>query len=140
MFDITKLASVDTAVLHLHDQKEEPLYAKKEDGTDDLDRPLTITLQGPGSRIWKNAEHKASQATNAKQFAALRGKNDKTSVDDSHAQIVDRWSACTVQLNNFTHPAGVKGLYGDFKLGFILDQVAKFANDWANFPAAATTT
>jgi hypothetical protein len=139
MFDIAKLASADTATLHLNDQKEVPLYAKLADGNDDLDKPLTITLYGPGSRVWKNAEHKASQATNAKAFAAMRGKADTTTAEESQAQIAARWAACTVSLNNFQHAGGAKGLYAQTNLGYILDQVAKFANDWANFPSVATT-
>lgn len=138
-FDITKLASVDTAVLHVCDQEEEPLYAIGEDGKPDLNRPLTITLYGPGSKIWKHAEHKVAQANQAITFAAIRGKTVKETAEEAHSKVADRWEKCTVSMNNFDHPGGVKGLYNQLDLGFILDQVVKFATDWKNFPAASTT-
>lgn len=137
-FDITKLASVQTADLHVCDQSEELLYALDENGKPDLNRPLTITLYGPGSKIWRHAEHKVSQANQMTTFAAIRGKQTKETAEEAHERIANRWAECTVSLNNFDHPNGVVGLYKQIDLGFILDQVVRFATDWKNFPAAST--
>ena len=120
-FNIAAFEARDTAWLDVQNIKDDgPLLHNGQ--------PVRIEIR---SKEAMSAQHKAEVANNAKTFAALRGKATKDTVDTGIAARADRLEAVTAQIENF--PVTAKALYTNPKLGWIIAQAEKFANDWANF-------
>jgi hypothetical protein len=131
MFDITTLAATDTSTVELVGGDDSPLF-------DDKGKRLSITVYGPGSKVYQRAQ--ARQQNQLMDKIKKRGKMDQ-SAEEKLAEQADFLAACTVSFNGFTYPPaeGIEGAdhfrkaYADPSIGFIAAQVAAHINDWANF-------
>jgi len=131
-FDLSAFEAAETAVLEVLNQKEEPLLFNGQ--------PVTIELYGPGSAQYARAQAKVDTASQTRAFATIRGKVTKDAAEETRKLNADKFAACTKTINNFPVPGGALALYSNPKLGYITNQVAKFVEDWANFPAGSLTT
>ena len=131
MFDITKLAATETSIVELVGGDDAPLY-------DDKGKRLTITVYGPGTKVYQRAQQR--QQNQLMDKIKKRGKMDQTA-EEKLAEQADFLAACTVSFNGFSYPPadGLEGqdlfrkAYVDPSIGFIATQVAAHINDWANF-------
>ena len=131
MFDITKLAATETSIVELVGGVDAPLY-------DDKGKRLTITVYGPGTKVYQRAQQR--QQNQLMDKIKKRGKMDQTA-EEKLAEQADFLAACTVSFNGFAYPPadGLEGqelfrkAYADPSIGFIAAQVAAHINDWANF-------
>ena len=131
MFDITKLAATETSIVELVGGDDAPLF-------DDKGKRLTITVYGPGTKVYQRAQQR--QQNQLMDKIKKRGKMDQTA-EEKLAEQADFLAACTVSFNGFTYPPadGLEGqelfrkAYADASIGFIATQVAAHINDWANF-------
>ena len=131
MFDITTLAATDTSTVELVGGDDAPLF-------DDKGKRLSITVYGPGSKVYQRAQ--ARQQNQLMDKIKKRGKMDQ-SAEEKLAEQADFLAACTVSFNAFAYPPaeGLEGqelfrkAYADPSIGFIATQVAAHINDWANF-------
>lgn len=131
-FDLSAFEAAETAVLEVLNQKEEPLLFNGQ--------PVTIELYGPGSAQYARAQAKVDTASQTRAFAAIRGKVTKDAAEEGRKLNAEKLAACTKTIINFPVPGGALALYSNPKLGYITNQVAKFVEDWANFPAGSLTT
>jgi hypothetical protein len=131
MFDITKLAATETSIVELVGGDDAPLF-------DDKGKRLTITVYGPGTKVYQRAQQR--QQNQLMDKIKKRGKMDQTA-EEKLAEQADFLAACTVSFNGFSYPPadGLEGqelfrkAYADPSIGFIAAQVAAHINDWANF-------
>lgn len=130
-FDLSKYETAETGILEVLNEKDEPLIGPN-------GQPVTIEMYGPGSEVAIKAQAKVDQATTARTFAAVRGKLPKDAAGENRKLQAEKLAACTKAINNF--PVDPLALYSNPRLGYITAQVAKFQDDWSNFPAASTTT
>lgn len=139
MFDITKKRAADTAKIDLVDADGGPL-------NDDAGNRLSVTLCGPGSKTWQqaDAERNRKQASraekNPRKFASMVADHRR---DDE----IDFLCAITVSFNGWAYPGEYasprdmfKAAYSDDGIGFIRDQLSKEGNDWQAFLSPASTT
>jgi len=138
MFDITKAAVEETAKLKLTDANGSPL-------TGDKGKPCSITLNGPGSTAFAQAE---AARQNRLLERARKGKKEFLTADEQRIEQAEFLASVTVSFDNFGYPpAGdatgkelFKALYLDRKLGFVTDQVQRFVGDWGNFTGSSATS
>lgn len=131
MFDITTLSAADTSIVELVGGDDAPLY-------DDKGQRLSITVYGPGTKIYQRAQSRQQNLLVDK--IKKRGKMDQ-SAEEKLAEQAEFLAACTVSFNGFTYPPaeGIEGAalfrkaYEDPAIGFIAAQVSNHINDWANF-------
>lgn len=140
--DIRKFAVEETAVLHLKDANDELMYADGADGAPDTDKPIRITLYGPGSKKFA----KVQAANNNKLFTRLKkkGKEDQ-SADEKAQESADTLTALTHSFENIGYDglsgeALYRAVYLDISIGFIATQVNAYLNDWANFTKSSATS
>lgn len=134
--DITTLASVDTAAIHLKNADGELLY--------DGDKPVQIIVYGPGSKAYGVVEARQS-ARAVKRMADNDGKISLPPYETRVAETAEDLASITVRFEHLTYPPAGKAegadlftaLYADPKLGFIVKQVTKFVADWGNFKAGS---
>lgn len=132
MFNIENLAVKDTTEIHLHGPDDELLY-------DEAGRPVTITVNGPGTKAYA----KAQQAKNKALMEYMRkGKIRPDSTLEDNAEFLAR---VTVSFNNFQYKGmhgyeQFKACYLDASIGFIAEQVNKELGDWSNFTNGSTRT
>jgi hypothetical protein len=134
MFDISKLAVKETAVIELEGPDGEPLL--NENG-----EVLSVTVYGPGSKQFQRAQGKRNRAI--LDYVRKGGKKMK---DEEQRELDAEFLAdCTVSFNGFVYKelAGYemfKAAYLDPSIGFIAEQVNKAIGDWANFTNKSATT
>jgi hypothetical protein len=134
MFEITQLAVNETTDIHLRGPDDELLY-------DEAGRPVTITVNGPGTKAFA----KAQQAKNkALMEYVRRGKNKPDTTLADNAEFLAR---VTVSFNNLQYKGmsvngyeQFKACYLDQSIGFISEQVGKELADWSNFTKGSTKT
>jgi len=132
MFEITQLAVNETTDIHLRGPDDELLY-------DEAGRPVTITVNGPGTKAFA----KAQQAKNKALMEYVRkGKNKPDTTLEDNAEFLAR---VTVSFNNFWYKGlsgyeQFKACYLDQRVGFIAEQVGKELTDWSNFTKGSTKT
>jgi hypothetical protein len=124
-FDIAQFEVSEIGILEVLNPKDEPLLYNG--------APVRIHLYGPGSTVYARAQAKADAAAQQRTFAALRGKTNKAAVDEQREDLIVKLVACTARIENFPIPGGADALYRNQKLGYILNQVTKFLDDWGNF-------
>lgn len=124
-FDLAAFEVCDVGILDVLNPKDEPLLHKGQ--------PVRIHLYGPGSAQYQRAQAKADAASQQRTFAALRGKVNKTAVDEQREDTIVKLAACTARLENFPIEGGAEALYRNQRLGYITAQVTKFLDDWGNF-------
>jgi len=129
-FDLSAFEVADTAIIEIENQRGEPLQHNGQ--------PVTIEVYGPGSAQYARAQSKIDAASQARAMQMVRGKSPKDVADENRKLNAEKLAACTKAINNFPLPGGSLALYSNPKLGYITNQVAKFIEDWANFPTAST--
>lgn len=132
-FDITKRRALETAIIELKNGDGTPL-------TDDEGNVLSVTVHGPGSGVWREANAAISRTRAARLQKA--GGNMAGALDpDAHLQEqVALLARVTVSFNGWEYPGEFThkqdmfaAAYGDPTLGFIRDHVLGEVNDWAAF-------
>lgn len=144
--DITKKAVTETSTLHIRSADDTLLYEPLPDGKDDISKPVTITLYGPGSKAYMDSQAKAQNRILDRM--QRKGKTTR-SAEDMQAEQLEQLIACTISFQHIDHPSlpGVttgaelyRAVYSDPGLGFIRDQVQAHIGDWANFTASSATS
>ena len=134
MFDISKLAVKETAVIELESPDGEPLI-------NDQGETLSVTVYGPGSKQFQKA-----QGTRNRAILEYVRKGGKKMKDEEQRELdAEFLSACTVSFNGFTYKELTgyemfKAAYLDPAIGFIAEQVNKAIGDWANFTKGSNKT
>lgn len=127
MFDISKLAAKETALIELDGPDGEPLENEKGER-------LSITVFGPGSKQFQKAQGIRNRAI--LEYVRKGGKKMK---DDEQRELdAEFLASCTASFNGFVYKEMVghdqfKAAYLDPSIGFISEQVNKAIGDWANF-------
>lgn len=127
MFDISKLAAKDTAIVELDGPDGEPLENEKGER-------LSITVFGPGSKQFQKAQGVRNRAI----LDHVRKGGKKMKDDDQRELDAELLASCTASFNNFVYKdmSGYdqfKTAYADASIGFIAEQVNKAIGDWGNF-------
>lgn len=131
MFDISKLAVNETTDIHLRGADDEPLL-------DEHGKPMTITVNGPGTKAFAKGQSARNKAV-LERFQR-KGKNKADTTLEENAEFL---ASVTVSFNNFQY-MGLEGYeqfkacYLDTKIGFIAEQVNKELGDWSNFTKGST--
>lgn len=131
MFDITKRAALETAQIDLVTGDGAPLY-------DDEGNLLSVTVNGPGSKVWNQADAERSRRRTAR-IEKNRGKLT-AALENAREDEVDFLVSVTVAFNGWVYPGEFqtkgemfRAAYSDDRIGYIRDHVFKEANDWSAF-------
>ena len=130
--DLRKIAVEETSTLHLLDASDNPLY-------DGKDKPVTVTLYGPGSKAYARAQ--AARNNRVMDKLRKKGKADQTAEQTAEENALFL-SACTISMSNIEYDklegeALFKAVYSDTSIGFIAEQVGKHLGEWGNFTKPA---
>lgn len=134
MGDIRKFAVEETSVLALRGPDDEPLMG-------DDDKPMTVTLYGPGSKTYAKAQ--AANQNRMIDKIRRKGKADQTAEEKAREQA-EFLAGCTkefssnIEYDDLDGDALFKAVYSDASIGFIAEQVGKHLSDWANFTSGST--
>ncbi len=138
-FDIKKYRAMESAPIELVDGEANPIYNEQGD-------PMSVTVFGPGSKIWQQAEAEMRRRK-VSRIDKARGKLT-AAVDNDREDEIEFLVRITVSLNGWTypHPEGgqwpaaaemYRALYSDDEVGFIRDHLYREARDWGNFTKAS---
>lgn len=129
MFDITKKRVAETGAIDLKDADGSPLL-------DDEGNQLSVTVHGPGSKVWQQAQAEQSR----KQAERMRKNGGKleAALDHAKADQVDFLCRVTVSFNGWSYPvehgqSEFRAAYDDDAIGYIRDHVYAESRDWAAF-------
>ncbi len=135
MFEITDLAAKDTFTLELLSPSDEPLK-------DASGKPLSVTVYGPGSKVYAKA-----QAARTQRLIDLMAKKGRVKIkaEEQAEENAEFLAACTVSFNGWSYKGGtdaaaIQAAYKDTSIGFIADQVTKAIGDWSNFTNSSLTS
>ena len=134
LFDISKLAVKETAVVELESPDGEPLL-------NDSGEVISITVYGPGSKQFQKAQGVRNRAI--LEYVRKGGKKMK---DDEQRELdAEFLASCTASFNGFKYKDFTgydmyKAAYLDPAIGFISEQVNKAIGDWANFTQGSPKT
>lgn len=140
-YDITKKRALEQAPIELVNGDGSPLY-------DEAGNVLSVTVHGPGSKLWVQADAERSRKRTAR-IEKNRGKLT-AALDHAREDEVDFLVAITISFDGWTypHPDGgawtggkdmFRAAYEDDTIGFIRDHVSKEANDWTVFTKGSAT-
>lgn len=101
---------------------------------------ITVTLHGPGSTQYQQAQATRQQLAFARLTAPAGSKKA-----DIKAERADFCAACTASIGGWDYggdasPAAIRTAYADPALGWIGDQVEKALGDWATFLPAPSAS
>lgn len=139
---IKKYAVAATSVVHLKDGNDELMYADGPDGKPDLNRPMRVTLYGPGSKQFA----KVSAANTSALMDRMKKKGrDKQSAEERTEEAANTLAACTasfenIEIDGLAGEALYKAVYSDLELGFVNSQLNAHLNDWSNFTKPSATS
>lgn len=134
---IRKHAVPETAVFHLHDAGEQPIFENE-----DPKKPSRVVLYSPGSKQFAAAQ--TARNNRILDRMKRKGKSDLTpeeQIKEKAGYLAD----CTHSWENVDYD-GKTGrdlslaIYGDLDLGFIADQNAQRLGDWKNFTKDSQAT
>jgi hypothetical protein len=142
MFDITKKSVLETAEVELLNGDDSPLC-------DDEGKRLSVTVCGPGSKVWQQADAERRRKATArveKNKGKLTAALDASGDDETEFLL-----AITVSFNGweYPNPDGKKWVsqrdmfraaYEDHTIGFIRKQVADASGDWSAFTKGSQRT
>lgn len=150
MNNLKRFASKTTGVIHLKDGHDELMYALGSDGEPDKSRPIKAHVYGPGSKQYARA--KAAQQNRMIQRMNRKGSKMDQSAEQQAEESATFLTEITFQVDNlvdvdpeFSNSNEASGetvttdretifeMYMDREIGFVVDQVAQYAGDWANF-------
>lgn len=140
-FDITKKRALETAKIELVTGEGVPL-------TDDDGNVLSVTVYGPGSKRWQQADAERNRRRTAR-IEKNRGKL-AAALEGGKADEVDFLVAVTISFDGWDYPNPdtdedgkpkdwptkadmFRAAYEDDSLGYIRDHVHKEANSWEAF-------
>lgn len=134
-FDITKKRALESAKIDLVNGDGSPLL-------DDDGNQLTVTVFGPGSKRWQQAD----TDRNRKRTARIEKNRGRlaAALDNAKADEVDFLVAITISFDGWTYPAPTeagwptsadmfRAAYEDDQIGFIRDHVHGQATNWEAF-------
>lgn len=139
-FDITKKRAAETGTIELVNGDGSPML-------DDEGNALSVTVHGPGSRQWVQADAER----NRKRTSRLEKNRGKLSAALDHAREdeVDFLVSVTISFNGWEYPCAdgkwkstadmFRAAYADDTLGFIRDHVHREVNDWSGFTKGSAT-
>lgn len=132
--DIRTKAVSETSVLHLRDASDELMF--------DGDKPITVTVYGPGSKAYARA--KTEQSNRLIDRMKKKGKTDQ-SPDEAAREKAEFLCAVTASMDGIEYDGKqgsdlFRAVYGDVSLGFIADQVVKHVEEWGNFSKGSPKT
>lgn len=141
-FDITKKRALETADIDLVNGDGSPML-------DDAGNALSVTVHGPGSKQWQQADAERSRRRTAR-IEKNRGKL-MAALDNARDDEIDFLCAVTVSFNGWEYPAPegkkwktdgemYRAAYSDDTLGFIRDHVHREVNDWSVFTTGSAKT
>lgn len=142
MFDITQKRALDTATIELVEGDGSPLL-------DDKGNRLSVTVYGPGSKQWQQAEAESNRRRAIKLQNAGKNKLAAALEDAAEDQVVFL-TAITISFNGWEFPAPegkwksekdmFRAAYSDDALGFIRNHIHREANDWTVFTKGSVTS
>ncbi|ABD25105.1 hypothetical protein Saro_0658 [Novosphingobium aromaticivorans DSM 12444] len=129
-FDITRRRALETATIDLKNGDDSPL-------TDDDGKVLSVTVHGPGSKVWRQA----SAEINRRKAERLQKAGGKlaASLDSAKEDQVEFLSRVTISFNGWEYPGTgndremFAAAYADDSLGFIRDHVHAEVHSWEAF-------
>lgn len=135
-FDITRKRALETATIELVEGDGSPLL-------DDAGQRLSVTVHGPGSRQWQQADAERNRRRVAR-MEKVRGSNKlSAALDHAREDEVAFLVSVTISFNGWDYPPAdgkwklpadeFRAAYSDDALGFIRDHVHREANDWSVF-------
>lgn len=139
MLKLAAIAAAETAVLELRTGDDLPLLT--ESGA-----PVSVTVYGPGSKPYARARTAQQNRLVAK---LQRKSNVKETSEEKAANEAEFLAAITAGDSGLDIEGLTDGLQGADKysaiyrcsaVGYIGEQVAKFAGDWANFSTGSGKT
>ncbi len=130
-FEITTIAVNETYTLALRDAKNNPLLDA--DGN-----PLSVTIYGPGSKIYAQAKVKRERRV----MEYMRQGRSDLSADEERLEKAIDFANCTLSFNGWTYKGkadreAMEAAYNDRSIGFITEQVDRAMGNWANFTKGA---
>lgn len=136
-FDITRKRASETGEIELKNGDGSPMI-------DDDGNPLSVTVHGPGSKVWQQA----SAEMNRKRAERLRKNGGKleAALDNATEDQIEFLTRVTISFNGWEYPvekggapnAMFRACYADDTLGFIRDHLFAEVNDWAGFTSSST--
>lgn len=137
-FDITKVRALETAKIELVKGDGSPLH-------DDEGNVLSVTVHGPGSKLWQQADAERNRKRTAR-IEKNRGKLT-AALDNAREDEIDFLTAVTVSFNGWEYPGEFatnrdmfRAAYTDDTIGYIRDHVHKEATDWSVFTRGSATS
>lgn len=134
-FSLANLEAAETGLLEVQNQTDTgPLLGN--DG-----KPVTVELYGPGSEAYLRVEDEIDRDRQARMMKAAmkRGGASADSYVNQRGVLVKKLTATTKGFSaNF--PFTPAEVYGNPRLGWLTAQVARFGDDWANFPNPSVTS
>lgn len=139
MLNIKTRAVRPTLTFQLSDETDAPLF--NDDGT-----PCMATVHGPGSKRHAQATARRQNRLMAK---AQRGQAASETAEERQRNQAEFLADITEDLGvEYPGPDGqplegrakLLAIYSDIEIGYIADQVAKKAGDWANFSKGSATS
>ena len=132
MFEITQIAARDTFTLELKNGNGDVLL-------DASGAPLSVTVYGPGSKAFRQAQAERNQRMIDRMAKA--GKT-RLSAEENQRETALFLAACTVSFNGWCYQGkndahAIEAAYLDPAIGFIADQVGAAIPDWANFTSSS---
>lgn len=116
---------------------------------DDEGKPLSVTVHGPGSKVWRDADAER----NRKRALKLEKNRNKISavLADARDDDLDMLVSITVSFNGweYPHPDKMNGgtwpaqrdmfraAYADDTIGYVRDHLLTESGDWAAFTKAS---
>jgi len=142
MFDITQKRALDTGTIYLVEGDGSPLL-------DDAGDRLSVTVYGPGSKQWQQAEAESNRRRAIKLQNA--GKNKiAAALEDAVEDQARFLTEITISFNGWEFPCPdgkwksdkemFRAAYSDDALGFIRSHVHREANDWTVFTKGSATS
>ncbi len=134
MTDIRKFAAEETSVIELLDASDQPMIGED-------NKPMTITVYGPGSKSYARAQ--AANQNRMIDKLKRKGKTEQTAEEKAKEQA-DFLAGCTKEFSSnieYDGQAGealFKAVYADTSIGFIAEQVGKHIGEWGNFTKGST--
>lgn len=136
MFDIRQKSVSETGIIELDNADDSPMF------NPDTGERCTVTVCGPGSKRWQQANAEKSRKATARVDKA-KGKL-AAAIDPTGDDETDFLADITVSFNNWTysHPDGeewptkrdmFRAAYADHSIGYIRQKVEKQNGEWGNY-------
>ncbi len=130
-FEITTIAANETCTVALRDANDNSLFDA--DGN-----PLSVTIYGPGSKIYAQAKVKRDRRV----VEYVRQGRSNLSADEERREKAIDLANCTLSFNGWTYKGkadreAMEAAYSDPSIGFITEQIDRAMGSWANFTKSA---